>query len=170
MEKDNYVWATIYKWTNKLNGNSYIGQTTREVARKYEHLRDKRYNSYFHNALKKYGENNFNYDVLFRVHCPKEFAKDILDYNEKKYIAEYKTLENGYNLTSGGDGSKNISRNKQVLQFDKEGNFITEYDSITNACNALNGNESLRKNISEVCKGKKKTAGGYKWKYKEYIN
>ena len=30
---------------------------------------------------------------------------------------------------------------------------------------AANGNESLRKHISEVCKGKRNYAGGYSWKY-----
>lgn len=166
---DNFVWGVIYKWTNKLNGKSYIGQTTREEARKYEHLHDTRFNPYFHNAVQKYGEDNFNYDVLLRVHCPKEFAKEILDYNEKKFIREYRTLDNGYNLTDGGDCSRNISVHKAVLQFDKKGNFIAEYASITDAANALDGGESLRKHISAVCKGtdQRKTAGGYKWKYKE---
>lgn len=30
---------------------------------------------------------------------------------------------------------------------------------------AANGDESLRKHISEVCKGKRKFAGGYSWRY-----
>jgi hypothetical protein len=55
---------------------------------------------------------------------------------------------------------------KPILQFDKKGNFIKEWDSINEAKIATNA-----KNIFEVASGYKnqlyKSSGGYIWKYKE---
>lgn len=53
---------------------------------------------------------------------------------------------------------------KKVLQFDLDNNFIAEYNSIAEACRAI-GKINESSHISSVCKGKRKTAGGYKWKY-----
>ena len=56
------------------------------------------------------------------------------------------------------------SLKKKILQLDKYGKVIAEYDSIAEASK---GNRSIRCNISAVCKGRRKSAGGYIWKYKE---
>jgi len=53
---------------------------------------------------------------------------------------------------------------KAVLQFDLKGNFIAEYMSVREAERQTKTNAP---HISAVCKGKRKTAGGYIWKYKE---
>lgn len=50
-----------------------------------------------------------------------------------------------------------------VLQYDKDLNLINEYPTITEASNITKIHLS---NIQRVCKGKRKTAGGYIWKYK----
>ena len=55
-------------------------------------------------------------------------------------------------------------KNRQVLQFDKQGNFIKEYESITQASKETNTGLG---NIQQVCAGKRKTANNYVWKYKE---
>lgn len=52
---------------------------------------------------------------------------------------------------------------KSILQYDLEGNFIKKYDSITNACKKLGIDKSC---ISKCAKNKRKSAGGYIWKYK----
>lgn len=56
-----------------------------------------------------------------------------------------------------------MSNSKPILQYDKQSNFIKEWP------NSLTVNKVLgidRSDISRVCKGRGKTAGGYKWKYK----
>ena len=52
---------------------------------------------------------------------------------------------------------------KAVLQYDKEGNFIAEYPSLTEA--AIQTGLSTG-NICLACRGKQKTSGGFVWKYK----
>lgn len=53
---------------------------------------------------------------------------------------------------------------RRVVQYDKEGNYIQTFESLTQA--ALQ--TGLRKgNISNVCSGRKKTLGGYVWRYED---
>ena len=51
---------------------------------------------------------------------------------------------------------------KQVLQFDKDGNFICSFENIKKASVATGARQGR---ISACCKGKAKTAGGFIWKY-----
>lgn len=52
---------------------------------------------------------------------------------------------------------------KQVIQLDINDNIINTHDSLSIAGNKLNISPG---HISKVCKGKRKTCGGFKWKYK----
>jgi hypothetical protein len=52
---------------------------------------------------------------------------------------------------------------KAVLQFDKNKNFIREFGSIVEASKITGTNQSC---ITSVCRGRKKTSGGFIWKYK----
>ena len=52
---------------------------------------------------------------------------------------------------------------KTVLQFDKDMNFIQEFQSVREAARCLNLDSST---ISKVCRGVNKTHGGYIFKYK----
>lgn len=100
-----------------------------------------------------------------------------LTVKQKKKISEFMTdfykLPENYlpNITKAWDSNrgrklteahKDFLR-KPVLQFTREGIFIKEYKSMTDARLSLN---STNLKISEVCLGKRKTAGGYIWKYK----
>lgn len=51
---------------------------------------------------------------------------------------------------------------KAVDQYDKENNFIQSWGSISEAGKTLNINIS---HITQVCKNKRKSAGGYVWRY-----
>lgn len=59
------------------------------------------------------------------------------------------------------------SKNKRyVLQYDMNGNFIKEWDSISSASKELKIGSNC---ITTCCKGKYKSSGGYIWKYKSDI-
>jgi group I intron endonuclease len=53
-----------------------------------------------------------------------------------------------------------------VSQYDKQNNFIKNYTSLSEACFYLNKPLTQAGYISQVCKGIKKSAFGYVWKYK----
>lgn len=100
----------IYKWTCNVNGKSYIGQTINEKKREKSFLTEGE--SYagekINNARKKYGvsEGTWTKTVLKRLWCKEgkeDKLKDRLNKWEKYYIEFYNTVNNGYNITDGGD-------------------------------------------------------------------
>ena len=92
----------IYKRVNKVNGKSYIGQTN--GGWKWY----KGGGTYLLKAIKKYGEENFTWDVL--ICCEQEE----LDKYEEFFIAYHKTLlkEGGYNATPKAHGGNNAFADK----------------------------------------------------------
>lgn len=100
---DNWI---VYKHTNKINQKSYIGITSRKPevrwgnnGRNYKPCKG-RY-SCFYNAIKKYGWDSFEHEIL-ENNLTYEKACD----KEKYYICFYNTkAPNGYNLTIGGEGT-----------------------------------------------------------------
>ena len=111
----------IYKTINLVNGKCYIGQTVQKNFIKYwlDHLksafRDKSTKKIFYNAIRKYGPENFMFEVL-------EFcdSKEELDEMEFHYIKQYKSFyleENfcGYNMTWGGDGIVGFKLSKESI-------------------------------------------------------
>lgn len=56
---------------------------------------------------------------------------------------------------------------KKIIQLSKCGEIISEFDSITSASIITGTNLS---SITQVCKGNRKSASGYRWEYKNKIN
>ena len=94
----------IYKVVSP-NKKVYIGQTIKDlVERKNGHKKEsqntnnKGYAIKFHNALRKYGFDNFKWEVVLD-----DVPKEHLDELEKFLIWFHDSCENGYNSTLGGD-------------------------------------------------------------------
>lgn len=64
---------------------------------------------------------------------------------------------------STGKYGKKHHRSKPIIQYDKEGNFIKEWDCANDVERVLG---ISNKHIGSVCLGKRKSCGGYIWKYK----
>lgn len=95
----------IYKITNKINGMSYIGQTTMSVKRRWDyHCYDKSTCHVLSAAIKKYGKENFTVETLKEVKGEtKKEVVQILNFFEVDLIAFHNTkVPNGYNILNGG--------------------------------------------------------------------
>lgn len=95
---------SIYKVENLINGKVYIGFDSKWPKRYSDHKRcyTKNANTLFYNSIKKYGWDNFKWDVIYQ-------SKDLehcLNVMEPFFISEYKSLGEGYNMTPGGEGKK----------------------------------------------------------------
>lgn len=94
----------IYKITNKINGKIYVGQSIDIDRRWKEHRWDcvnpnvTDYNSKKNRALRKYGVDNFIFEVL------EETDEEDLNQREIFWITTLDTVNNGYNLSNGGHG------------------------------------------------------------------
>ncbi len=75
------------------------------------------------------------------------------------------TQDNADDRTRDGNHAKAVKEKicKSVIQMDLDGNFIQEYNSLTEAAKVVNGNVG---NICKACKGIKKSYKGFKWTYK----
>lgn len=95
----------IYKITNNVNGKCYIGQAVDIESRWRKHHtapfnpNDKSYNYPLYRAIRKYGIENFKFEVL--EECPRE----LLNEREIFYITKYNAYEDGYNQTEGGNAN-----------------------------------------------------------------
>ena len=108
-------YCEIYKITNLSNGKMYVGQAVSHILnhKKYRpygcegrfrcHISEafsskKNQSHYLNNAIRKYGVNEFNVELI--ENCKIEKA----DERETYYINELNTLfPNGYNLKNGGN-------------------------------------------------------------------
>lgn len=62
-----------------------------------------------------------------------------------------------------GKYGKEHPASKPIIQYDKDGNFIKEWDCANDVERVLG---ISNKHIGSVCLGKRKSCGGYIWKYK----
>jgi hypothetical protein len=78
-------------------------------------------------------------------------------------IHSFRVLGRKPSKTGLGKFGKLNSNNTPIEQYDLNGNFIAEYDSMMDAQRATG---IMRQGITHVCRGARKVAGGYFWKYK----
>lgn len=101
----------LYKITNKVNNKLYIGVTSNLTERKKAHFynRSQKTRSLIKNAIDKYGEENF----IFEVVCIGE--KDYIYNLEAKAVEAYLTQSpNGYNIKPGGDGGPGHTHDSKI--------------------------------------------------------
>lgn len=116
----------LYKITNNINGKIYIGITNDYKRRWANHGTE---NTAISNAIKKYGKNNFTFEVLF-----KNVPIDEIDKLEIEQIQLYNSLvPNGYNVAKGGmynrGGNKSLYGNENghsVLTYE-EAKYIKDH-------------------------------------------
>ena len=79
---------------------------------------------------------------------------DNLEWCNQKYNTNYKDTQK----------RKGLLQSKAVCQYDKQGNLISTYISEKEAMI-----KTKATHICSCCKGKRKTSGGYIWKFKEEL-
>ncbi|HZJ98649.1 MAG TPA: GIY-YIG nuclease family protein [Tissierellaceae bacterium] len=96
------------------NGKFYIGITCQKPNRRWRNGKGYKHNDYFNNAIKKYGWNNFQHEIiaggltLDEANNFEEILIDKLNCNDRNF---------GYNRSSGGDGVKGIPCSKERKEY-----------------------------------------------------
>jgi group I intron endonuclease len=97
---------TIYKIVNKITNKSYIGKSNNVAKRWQQHKtfpfsKGKNRNQCLklYRAIRKYGVDNFDFSIIQEYENSEE-----CDQAEINFIKEHQTIQNGYNITSGGTG------------------------------------------------------------------
>lgn len=171
------------------NGKRYVGITSQTPGRRWKNGHAYQNQHYVWNAINKYGWHNIRHDVLY-TGLTKFEACAI----EQKLIADWKTTEkeHGYNIAIGGQsgwlGRHHSEETRQKMSKSHKGvntwakgckkpetaerqskpvvciETKVIYHSGKDASEKTGVNHS---HIFQCCKGKRKTAGGYHWQYKE---
>ena len=166
---------TVYKHTNNKNGKVYIGITSQNPYKRWQNGKGYK-KTFFYNAIKKYGWDNFTHEIL-KEGLTKEEAGEL----ETELISKYNSTNRdyGYNISRGAKyeqirlGIKKYGKNNNhstpVNQINaKTKHIIKKWESQNMAATALKIN---RKGITKCCLGQCKTYKGYVWEYanKAYI-
>ena len=146
----------IYLIRNTVNGKCYIGQSVDDTAkgRIRRHLSGGN-SPYFKNAVKKYGRDAFETEILYDNILP-----EFLSMFEIEAIKEYDCIApNGYNLTSGGE--RGYTRSEVVLKkmSESQKGKKASKEARINMSKAQKGRkhtEETKKRMSLAQKGKKK--------------
>lgn len=98
--RENNKW-TVYIHTSP-SGKYYVGITSKQPNQRWQNGKGYSKNKHFYNAIKKYGWNNFEHEIIAE-HLTKKEACNF----EKTLIKEIRSSckESCYNITSGGEGA-----------------------------------------------------------------
>lgn len=125
----------VYKHTSP-NGKCYIGMTKQTLEKRSRNGEGYNTQKRFYNAIKKYGWDNFEHEVL-----EDNLTHDEACEREIYYIKLWKSnqMKFGYNITSGGDGCKD--RGKALAQI-KDGQVVNVFKTIKEASKKFNMSDS----------------------------
>lgn len=100
----------VYRITNNVNRKTYIGMTSRGSSdRWWEHRNSAKTGSnyFIHQAIRKYGEDNFSFEIIAESDSIDELKRLEID-NIKTHRSHM--TQNGYNKTWGGDGAAFVGK------------------------------------------------------------
>lgn len=129
----------VYIHTNKINGKMYVGQTVNgnDPNKRWLNGLGYRTQQYFWRAIKKYGWDNFEHEVI-----ASNLTKEEADNFEKLLIKELDTMnkDKGYNIVAGGQGSSGYHPSEETRK------KIGEASRKNNELGLLNTEEIRKKN------------------------
>lgn len=161
----------IYRIVCRDNGKSYIGQhKSKEFDIHYKGSGKALYDKYISLGIAdtyKGKVDRDGFDKHFYIELI-DWGYDVDELNslEEKYINEYDTINNGYNIAEGGNGGETINTRKKVLCINENNEIVKEYESLSST-KEDGFDPSL---ISKVCRGQRKMHKGYSWCYKDESN
>ena len=152
----------IYKITNLINSKKYIGKSVNLKRRLKQHKTGKYSNNHLQNAIKKYGIENFTFQII-------EFCSvENLSIRERYWIYYYNSNLNGYNNTDGGENAPGWhfteqAKNKMKVPKSEEFkvNLTKQLEGNTNSVEYWNDEEN---------RAKQSTKTRQRWNDEDYRN
>jgi group I intron endonuclease len=149
---DNKGKAAIYRWINKLNGKTYVGSSVDLTTRLYKYYSLKQLNSSktaIHNALLKYGFQNFKLEIL--EYC----AEDVNPVEREQYFLDL--LKPEYNILIKAGSLLGFKHKRETLEFFKNERKVSDStrENLSKAARGRTLSLELRKKLSEQREGVK---------------
>lgn len=117
------MFNTIYVLRNKINNKIYVGQTWQTLAERFDRGNGYINCLYLGKAIKKYGKENFYYEVL--TFCA---TQETADYWETYFITTLDACNRskGYNLRSGGSRGLQSEETRKRMSIAQKGRAISQ--------------------------------------------
>lgn len=170
LSKEN-IFGQIYLITNKVNGKIYIGQTIGKVNERFSdhcssaRTQPKKHNTVFHSAIRKYGQQSFNYQSI--CFC---FSRESLNEAEISLIKTYDSINKkiGYNICEGGQYNIDIIWSDKAKEGARQRQLGKKHSEETKAKMSASRkghlvSEETRRKISIIHKGRKGHGKGKPW-------
>jgi hypothetical protein len=158
MENTNFI---IYKAQNIVNGECYVGASTKSVEerkRNHIHKSNSINATYFQETIRTFGSDAFKWEQIDTATTVNELAE-----KEAEYIVKYNSQYDGLNSNKGSGGFK-----KKVYQYCLEsGKLLHSYNDLTSAATAVSATKT---SISNVCLHIDRTCKGFYWSYSDTDN
>jgi group I intron endonuclease len=184
----------IYIHKNKINNKIYVGQTSQKPEKRWKLGEGYKTSTKFYNAIKKYGWDNFEH-IILKDNLTLEEANYWEEYYIKQYDSYrngynatmggkniQKTEEHKQKIRQSNIGKHNhngklnpmygktLSEETKNKIREKQKYFkvrCVETGEIFNSCHLAAAWCGLKRdgNIPDVCRGKRKVAGGYHWEF-----
>ena len=139
---------SIYSAYCVVTKQRYIGFDSRWPKRQQTHKREsqKNNNIKFYNAIKKYGWDNFVWEVIYQS-LDGEYCLNVM---EEFFINEFDSIKNGYNIASGG-------RRGPILFGEANGMFGKKHTDEIKQQNSLLDKKTFKGKSYEQLYGKEKS-------------
>jgi len=180
----------VYKILNETNGDCYIGSSVNIQERFKRHKKDLKGNRHhsiiLQRAYDKYGKDSFTFNVI--EECEREDLCDRENHYLDSLTPKYNICPKAYSQV----GKVMSEETKDKLRaYAKEHNIrppactyeskrlpvdkldyntlelVDTFISISDACKSVGKDASFTSTIGSCCKGKRKSAFGFKWRYHE---
>lgn len=137
-----------YMIINKINQKKYIGITINFEKRMAQHKRQKT-SSLIHQAIQKYGEENFEYQIIASELSVEEAEEMEISLIEK----ENSLVPNGYNIAKGGlYGGRGLTISDEDILYIKSHRNLPEYILYDSFCDKMSHGYFLQIYRDEVRK------------------
>lgn len=154
----------------KLYKVSKSGDVYSIKSKKYlkQRIRNGYKTAYLYNGLTKKSKTATVSRLVALTFIDKPANKNIVNHiNGNKFDNKVQNLEwttQKRNVEHALEEKLTIPSTRSVIKLDKDGKELKVFNSIKEAAEDIN---LTRHSITRVCNGKNKTAGGFKWKYKD---
>ena len=154
LDSGNCKTSGVYCITNLINGKKYIGKSDNNVlVRLRHHMQGKKSNSHLQDSIKKYGIENFRFEILELC------DKSICGQRERYWIEKFDTFKNGYNHTTGGEGESGWHLSPEAIEKTAKvhrGKIMSEHTKklLSDARKGTPISEENKKKLSKMFRGK----------------
>lgn len=169
--RERYKGRPLYRAMNKYGIEHFSIETIEQCTDENASEREKYWIGYYRSFRYGYnatcggdGKTYVNRALVILLWLANKSRKFIIEFTGYSDVT-VKAILNNIGITHKDILNRSDKGCKPVNMLDLNGNFLRRFDSLLDAVKSFNGAKSSHTHISQVCRGLRKTAFGYKWEF-----